>query len=54
MTPSTTVERIVGIDINPSHVVAAQARFGTQLRNLALYVADIQGVLPNIIPMKMI
>jgi hypothetical protein len=27
----TTVERIVGIDINPTYVAAAQARFGTQL-----------------------
>lgn len=38
----TTVERIVGIDINPTYVAAAQARFGTQLPKLALYVADIQ------------
>lgn len=50
----TTVERIVGIDINPAYVAAAQTRFGTQLRKLALYVADIQDVLPNIMPMKMI
>jgi SAM-dependent methyltransferase len=50
----TTVERIVGIDINPSYVAAAQARFGTQLPKLALYVADIQDALPNITPMELI
>ena len=50
----TTVERIVGIDINPTYVAAAQARFGTQLPKLALYVADIQGALPNITPMELI
>ena len=50
----TTVERIVGIDINPTYVAAARARFGTQLPKLALYVADIQGALPNIMPMEMI
>jgi SAM-dependent methyltransferase len=50
----TTVERIVGIDINPTYVAAAQARFGTQLPKLALYVADIQDALPNIVPMEMI
>jgi len=50
----TTVERIVGIDINPTYVAVAQARFGTQLSKLALYVADIQDVLPNIMPMEMI
>jgi hypothetical protein len=43
----TTVERIVGIDINPTYVAAAQARFGTQLPKLALYVADIQDALPK-------
>ena len=50
----TTVERIVGIDINPTYVAAAQARFGTQLPKLALYVADIQDALPNIMPTEMI
>lgn len=50
----TTVERIIGIDINPTYVAAARARFGTQLPKLALYVADIQDALPNIIPMEMI
>src|SRR5215471_3094404 len=50
----TTVERIVGIDINPTYVAAAQARFGTQLPKLALYAADIQDALPNIRPMEMI
>ena len=50
----TTVARIVGIDINPTYVAAAQARFGTQLPKLALYVADIQDALPNIMPMEMI
>jgi SAM-dependent methyltransferase len=50
----TTVERIVGIDINPTYVAAAQARFGTQIPKLALYVADIQDALPNIMPMEMI
>jgi trans-aconitate methyltransferase len=50
----TTVERIVGIDINPTYVVAAQARFRTQLSELALYVADVQDALPNIMPVEMI
>jgi len=50
----STVERIVGIDINPTYVAAAQARFGTQLPNLALYVADIQDALPNIAPIEII
>jgi len=50
----TTVERIVGIDINPAYVAAAQARFGKQLPKLALYVADIQDALPDIMPTEMI
>jgi SAM-dependent methyltransferase len=50
----TTVERIVGIDINPTYVAAAQARFRTQLSKLALYVADVQDALPNIMPVEMI
>jgi trans-aconitate methyltransferase len=51
----TTVERIVGIDINPAYVAAAQARFGTELPELALYVADIQDALPaTIMPVEMI
>jgi SAM-dependent methyltransferase len=50
----TTVERIVGIDINPTYVAAAQARFGTRLAKLAFYVADIQDALPNIMSMEMI
>jgi Methyltransferase domain len=44
----TTIERIVGIDINPTYVAAAQARFGTQRPQLSLYVADIQDTLPSI------
>jgi hypothetical protein len=51
---STTVERIVGIDINPTYVAAAWARFGTKLPQLALYVANIQDALPNIMPLEMI
>jgi trans-aconitate methyltransferase len=50
----TTVELIVGIDINPTYVAAAQARFGTQLPQLVLCVADIQDALPNIMPVEMI
>lgn len=50
----TTVERIVGIDINPGYVAAAQARFGTQVPKLALYVADIADAPPDIVPVAMI
>jgi len=50
----TTVERIVGVDINPTYVAEARARFGTQLPNLTFYVADVQDALPNIMPMEMI
>ena len=50
----TTVERIVGIDINPAYVTAALARFGTRLPKLALYVADIHDALPNIMPVELI
>jgi SAM-dependent methyltransferase len=50
----TTVELIVGIDINPTYVAAAQARFGTQLPQLVLCVADIHDALPNIMPVEMI
>lgn len=50
----TTVERIVGVDINPSYVVAAQARFGAQFPQLALYVADIEQAVPDIMPVQMI
>jgi SAM-dependent methyltransferase len=50
----TTVELIVAIDINPTYVAAAQARFGTQLPQLVLCVADIQNPLPNITPVEMI
>lgn len=48
------VERIVGIDINPTYVAAAQARFGTKFPKLALYVADIQDAPPDITPVEMI
>jgi SAM-dependent methyltransferase len=44
----------VGIDINQSYVAAARARFRTRLPELALYVADIQDALPNIMPIEMI
>lgn len=50
----TSVERIVGIDINPTHVAAAQMRFGTQFPKLALYVADIQDALLSIMPVELI
>lgn len=50
----TTVERIVGIDINPAYVVAAQTRFGKRLPGLKLHVADIQDALPNIVPVELI
>jgi len=50
----TTLERIVGIDINPSYVAAAQARFGAHLPRLALYVADIQDTRLRIRPVELI
>jgi len=50
----TTIEHIVGIDINPTYVAAAHVRFGRRLPNLALYVADIQNAMPNIVPVGMI
>ena len=50
----TTVERVVGIDINAAYVAAARARFGAQLPKLALYVTDIQDVLPSIVPVDLI
>jgi methyltransferase family protein len=49
-----TIDRIVGIDINPNYVAAAQARFGTRLPALTLHIADIQDALPDIVPVKMI
>jgi Methyltransferase domain len=50
----TSIERIVGIDINPAYVAAAQARFGTRLPHLALYAANIQEALPSIMRVGMI
>jgi ubiquinone/menaquinone biosynthesis C-methylase UbiE len=50
----TTVERVVGLDINPTYLAVARARFDTQLPKLALYVADVQELLPNIMPVEMI
>ena len=50
----TSIERIVGIDVNPAYVAAAQARFGTRLPHLALHVADIQEALPSIVPVNLI
>jgi SAM-dependent methyltransferase len=50
----TSIERIVGIDVNPGYVAAAQARFGTRLPHLALHVADIQEALPSIMPVNLL
>ena len=50
----TAVTRVVGIDINPTYVAAAQMRFEAQLPNLRLYVTDIQDTLPSIAPVQLI
>jgi hypothetical protein len=36
-----SVERIVGVDVNPDYAEAARARFATRLRGLEIYVGDV-------------
>ena len=48
------VERVVGIDINPSYVEAVRSRFGWRIPGLELHVADIQLALPKIAPVDLL
>jgi ubiquinone/menaquinone biosynthesis C-methylase UbiE len=41
-----SMTRLVGVDINPQYIEAASSRFGKQMPNLELYVADVQQPLP--------
>ena len=49
-----TVNRVVGIDINPAYVEAARRRFAAHIPELELYVADIQKTLQQIAPVELV
>jgi SAM-dependent methyltransferase len=51
---STRVERVVGIDINPEYIAAAERRHGGRLSNLDLRCADVQSELLRFDPVELI
>ena len=44
----STVDRIVGIDINAAYIEAVRRRFASRIPRLELYVADVQSLPPNL------
>jgi SAM-dependent methyltransferase len=48
------VTRLVGIDINPTYIADAEARYATRTIGLELYCADIQGDMPELRPVHMV
>lgn len=48
------VARLVGLDINPTYIASAKARYADRMRGLELYCADIEGNMPELRPVQMI
>lgn len=49
-----SVERIVGIDINPLYIEATRRRYEPRLHCLELYVADIERGVPTCVPVDLV
>lgn len=48
------VTRLVGLDINPSYIADARARYADRMAGLELYCADIEGNTPELRPVDLI
>jgi len=48
------VARLVGLDINPSYIADAKARYAGRMTGLELYCADIAGDAPELRPVDLI
>jgi ubiquinone/menaquinone biosynthesis C-methylase UbiE len=48
------VGRVVGLDINPSYIADAEARYADRVKGLELYCADVEGDMPQIQPVHMV
>ena len=48
------VARLVGLDINPSYIADAKARYAGRMTGLELYCADIEGDAPELRPVDLI
>jgi SAM-dependent methyltransferase len=51
---STSVERVVAVDINPEYIAAAEMRHANRLANLDLRCADVQSELLQFDPVELI
>lgn len=48
------VTRLVGLDINPTYIADAKARYAGRMPGLELYCADIEGDMPELRPVDLI
>lgn len=48
------VTRLVGLDINPTYITDAKARYGGRISGLELFCADIEGDMPQVAPVDMV
>lgn len=48
------VTRLVGLDINPTYIADAKARYAGRIPGLELYCADLEGEMPELRPVEMI
>lgn len=49
-----SVTRVVGLDINPTYVANAKARYAGRMAGLELYCADIEGDMPALRPVQLV
>jgi len=50
----TGLTRLVGLDINPTYIADAKARYAGRMIGLELYCADIEGDIPALRPVHMV
>jgi SAM-dependent methyltransferase len=50
----TSLTRLVGLDINPTYIADAKARYAGRMLGLELYCADIEGDIPALWPVRMV
>lgn len=48
------VTRLVGLDLNPTYIADAKARYAGRMPGLELYCADIEGDMPELRPVQLI
>ena len=48
------VTRLVGLDINPTYIADAKARYAGRMMGLELYCADIEGDMPELRPVHIV